>query len=645
MVPPLPDGVAGGDSAFVSRECKHIERANVAVAVRCGAPYDASMADPTLLEDPELNATAWDLEDLVDGAGESGVDRLLDDAARRADAFAERYAGRVAEFSPDDLRVAMEELADIEEVGGRAASYAHLSFAEDTADPARGALLQRVSERLTALQTTLLFFELEWAALDDTRARELLAVDGLRFAHHHLEAQRRYRPHLLSEAEEKIMAEKQLTGRTAWSRLFEQQQAAIKVDLPGEDQPVKLEIALARLQDADRDRRREAAEAVTAGLARDLPIRAYIFNTLLADKMVDDRLRHYPHWLASRNLSNEASDESVEALVQAVRGRYELAQRWYGLKARLLGLDRLADYDRMAAVSAEDVDVPWPEARELVLDCYQRFSRDLGRLVRRFFDERWIDAPVRPGKRGGAFCAYTVPSVHPYVMLNYTARRRDVLTLAHELGHGVHAALAAPQGVLQQSTPLTLAETASVFGEAIVFGRLLDRAATAESRLSLLAEALDGAVATIFRQTAMNRFEDAVHTARRAEGELAVERLNEMWEQTQAEMLGDAVEITTGYRTWWSYIPHFIASPGYVYAYSYGQLLAMSVYRRYRDEGESFVPRYLEMLATGGSRAPEEIAGIAGIDLSDPGFWSAGLDLVAEQLDEAEAAAAEAGRT
>jgi oligoendopeptidase F len=230
-------------------------------------------------------------------------------------------------------------------------------------------------------------------------------------------------------------------------------------------------------------------------------------------------------------------------------------------------------------------------------------------------------------------------------MLNYTARRRDVLTLAHELGHGVHAALAAPQGVLQQSTPLTLAETASVFGEAIVFGRLLDRAATAESRLSLLAEALDGAVATIFRQTAMNRFEDAVHTARRAEGELAVERLNEMWEQTQAEMLGDAVEITTGYRTWWSYIPHFIASPGYVYAYSYGQLLAMSVYRRYRDEGESFVPRYLEMLATGGSRAPEEIAGIAGIDLSDPGFWSAGLDLVAEQLDEAEAAAAEAGRT
>jgi oligoendopeptidase F len=602
------------------------------------------MADSHLLEDPDLLATAWDLGDLVDGAGEPGVERLLDDATRRAEEFAARYAGRVAQFTADDLRVAMADLVDIEDVGGRAASYAHLAFAEDTADPARGALLQHVTERLTALQTTLLFFELEWAAVDDARAAELLAGEDLDFARHHLEAQRRYRPHLLTEPEEKIMAEKQLSGRSAWTRLFEQQQAAIRVDLPDEDEPVKLELALARLQGSDREQRRIAAEAVTAGLARDLPTRAYIFNTLLADKMVDDRLRAYPHWLASRNLSNEASDESVQALVSAVRGRYDLARRWYVLKARLLGLDKLADYDRMAALSVEDVSVAWPEARDLVLDCYEGFSDDLGRLARRFFDERWIDAPVRPGKRGGAFCAYTVPSVHPYVMLNYTARRRDVLTLAHELGHGVHAALAAPQGVLHQSTPLTLAETASVFGEQIVFGRLLAQAESAGSRLSLLAEAIDGAVATIFRQTAMNAFEHAVHTARRTEGELSVDRLNELWHETQGEMLGDAVEITEGYRTWWSYIPHFISTPGYVYAYSYGQLLAMSVYRRYREVGPSFVPSYEEMLATGGSRSPEEIAAIAGLDLADPNFWQAGLDLVAEQLDEAEAAAREAGR-
>jgi oligoendopeptidase F len=602
------------------------------------------MASTSLLEDPELTSTAWDLGDLVDGAGESGVDRLLDEAAARADAFAERYTGRVASFSVQDLPAAMEELSDIQDVAGRAASYASLAFAEDTADPVRGALLQRVQERLTALQTRLLFFELEWAALDDERAEELLAGDGLDYCRHHLRAERRYRPHLLSEPEEKVMAEKQLTGRSAWSRLFEQLQAAIRVSLPGAEEPVSLEVALSRLQSVDREERRQAAAAVTDGLAPGLPTRAYVFNTLMADKMVDDRLRHYPHWLASRNLANEASDESVQALVTAVRARYDLPRRWYELKARLLELPRLADFDRMASVNPEDEEVPWPQARELVLDCYTRFSSELGTLVRRFFDERWIDAPVRPGKRGGAFCAYTVPSVHPYVMLNYTARRRDVLTLAHELGHGVHAALAAPQGVLHQSSPLTLAETASVFGEAIVFGRLLERAQSASSRLGLLAEAIDGAVATIFRQTAMNRFEHLAHTDRREHGELSVDRLNELWDESQAEMLGDSVDITPGYRTWWSYVPHFISTPGYVYAYSYGQLLAMSVYRRYQHEGEGFVPSYLKMLAAGGSRPPEEIAAIAGIDLTDANFWDAGLELVAGQLDAAEAAAREAGR-
>jgi oligoendopeptidase F len=602
------------------------------------------MASTSLLEDPELTSTSWDLGDLVDGAGESGVDRLLDEAAARADAFAERYTGRVASFSVQDLPAAMEELSDIQDVAGRAASYASLAFAEDTADPVRGALLQRVQERLTALQTRLLFFELEWAALDDERAEELLAGDGLDYCRHHLRAERRYRPHLLSEPEEKVMAEKQLTGRSAWSRLFEQLQAAIRVSLPGAEEPVSLEVALSRLQSVDREERRQAAAAVTDGLAPGLPTRAYVFNTLMADKMVDDRLRHYPHWLASRNLANEATDESVEALVTAVRARYDLPRRWYELKARLLELPRLADFDRMASVNPEDEEVPWPQARELVLDCYTRFSSELGTLVRRFFDERWIDAPVRPGKRGGAFCAYTVPSVHPYVMLNYTARRRDVLTLAHELGHGVHAALAAPQGVLHQSSPLTLAETASVFGEAIVFGRLLERAQSASSRLGLLAEAIDGAVATIFRQTAMNRFEHLAHTDRREHGELSVDRLNELWDESQAEMLGDSVDITPGYRTWWSYVPHFISTPGYVYAYSYGQLLAMSVYRRYQHEGEGFVPSYLKMLAAGGSRPPEEIAAIAGIDLTDANFWDAGLELVAGQLDAAEAAAREAGR-
>ena len=329
------------------------------------------------------------------------------------------------------------------------------------------------------------------------------------------------------------------------------------------------------------------------------------------------------------------------ALIEAVRNRYDIPQRWYALKARLLGLPKLADYDRSAPVIAEDVAFGFGEARELVLDTYASFSPVAGEVTRRFFDERWIDAPIRPSKRGGAFCAYTVPSVHPYVMLNFTARRRDVLTMAHELGHGLHAALAQPQRVFHQSTPLTLAETASVFGEALVFGRMLDAASTPRARLSLLAESLEGAIATVFRQMAMNRFEHLVHTRRRAEGELSVDRVNELWAETQVELFGDAVEVTEGYRMWWSYVPHFINTPGYVYAYAYGQLLALSVYRRYIEEGESFVPRYLELLSAGGSRSPEQLGGIVGIDLADPGFWDSGLALVEQQLVAAEAAAAE----
>ena len=271
-----------------------------------------------------------------------------------------------------------------------------------------------------------------------------------------------------------------------------------------------------------------------------------------------------------------------------------------------------------------------------MLDTYTSFSPEAGRIAQRFFDEAWVDAPVRPHKRGGAFCAYTVPTVHPYVMLNFTARRRDVLTMAHELGHGLHAALAQPQGVFQQSTPLTLAETASVFGEALVFGRMLGEAEDDDAKLALLAERIDGAIATVFRQMAMNRFEHLVHTRRRAEGELSVDRICDLWVETQMELFGDSVEITDGYRMWWSYVPHFINSPGYVYAYAYGQLLALSAYSRYLEEGDSFVARYLELLAAGGSRDPEQLGSIIGIDLADPGFWDSGLALVEQQLREAE---------
>jgi len=589
----------------------------------------------------DVQEVAWDLDPLVDGEGPEGADRLLDEADERAVRFAEAYAGKVSELDGPGLAAAMSELEAIVDAIGRAGSYAMLRFAVDTADPANGALLARVQERATAVETKLLFFELEWAALDDARADELLEGGGLDTTRHHLRTLRRYRPHLLTEPEEKVMAEKGLTGRDAWARLFSELTSAIRVELAEGEEGVPLDVALSRLASPDRDVRRTTAEAVTAALEPGLRTRAYVFNTLLLDKSVDDRLRSYPSWLASRNLANEASDESVEALLEAVRSNYDLPQRWYRLKADLLGVERLADYDRMASVAEEESTVDWPEATDLVLTSFHEFSPVLGDLANRFFAERWIDAPVRPNKRGGAFCAYTTPSVHPYVMLNYTSRRRDVLVLAHELGHGLHAALAIPRGPLEQHTPLTVSETASVFGETLVFRRLLDAAESPRSRLALLAENIEGSIATVFRQTAMNGFEALVHSARREEGELSVERFGELWHQSQAQMLGDAVEITDGYRLWWSYVPHFIGTPGYVYAYAYGQLLALSVYRRYLDEGEDFVPRYLELLGAGGSRSPEELAAIAGLDLEDPSFWAQGLDLVRDQLEQAEAAAAE----
>ena len=619
-------------------------------------------ANPSPSPDTELEQTAWDLDPLVNGAGPDGARAQLTESLQRAQAFAASYANKLSALDSAGLEQAMRELGEIQDLVGRAGTYAGLRFSVDTADPAAGALMQEVQERGTEIETTLLFFELEWAALDDEQAERLLADERLAFCAHYLRTARRYRAHLLSEPEEKILAEKSVTGASAWSRLFDELTSSIEVCLPpgpgegenggegaaggagAETAAVALDVALSSLVLPDRELRRATAEAVTEALAPGLRTRAFLFNTLLADKATDDRLRHYPSWLAARNLSNEASDESVAALIEAVRARYELPRRWYRLKARLLGVERLADYDRMAAVTEDEVTYPFATAREIVLDCYSSFSPRLGDVARRFFDEHYIDAPIRPAKRGGAFCASAVPSAHPYVMLNYTSRRRDVLTLAHELGHGVHFALAAEQGIFHQGTPLTLAETASVFGETIVFGRLLEEDSSPASRLALLAENIEGALATVFRQVAMNRFEDAVHTARRAEGELSVERFGELWFDSQFEMFGDSVEITDGYRSWWSYIPHFIGSPGYVYAYAYGQLLALSVYQRYEELGDDLVPRYLDMLAAGGSRSPEDLGRIVGIDLADPGFWDAGLDLVERQLSDAEAAAHDAGR-
>jgi oligoendopeptidase F len=594
----------------------------------------------------EVQDVVWDLEPLVDGAGESGALRCLEQAMARADDL-QRYKGRVATLAAGALAELMEAVGDIREMVARGSCYAELRYAADTTDPSRGALLQKILEESTAVTTRLLFVTLEWASANDEHVEQVLADERLAFCAHHLRTARRYRRHLLSEPEERIDAEKAVSGREAWVRLFTEQTSAIVCELPGEDlEPpaaLSLDGALALLTSPERAVRRRAAAAVTAALAPGLRTRAYIYNTVVADRAIDDRLRSYPSWVASRNLSNETSDASVTALVAAVRARYDLPHRWYRLKAQLLGLPFLADYDRYAPLTSYEPGIGWDDGWATVLDAYTSFSPELAGVIRAFGQGGWIDAPARPGKAPGAFCEYTVPSHHPYVLLNWAGKPRDVLTLAHELGHGVHGYLSRPQGVFHLTTPLTLAETASVFGETITLHRLLEQADDASTRLALLTDQVDGVMATVFRQVAMHCFEEQVHTLRREQGELALQELDECWTTTQAELLGDAVEITTGYRTWWSYIPHFVATPGYVYAYAYGQLLALALYRQYEAQGAAFVPQYLELLRAGGSRSPEELGAIVGCDLADPDFWNGGLATVEALLAATEEAAAATG--
>jgi len=587
---------------------------------------------------------AWDIGDLVDGEGADGARRLLDRALDAARALTADLKGTLTTASAATLAGALDRLATVHDAARRAASYAQLDFAVDTSDPARGALVQEVTERLAAMSAELVWFDLEVVAIDDDRIDGLLSDPALAAHQHHVENLRAGKPHVLSEAEERLLATTAPTGRQAWVRLFTEQTASITVDLPDEPEPVPLDAGLSRLLDPDRAVRQAAAEAVTEALRPGLRTRAYVYNTLLADRRIQDDLRGFPTWISSWNLDQEASDESVQALVDAVVGRYDIPQRWYRLKARILGLDRLADYDRNASVATTRSTIGWERATEIVRDAYASFSDELAEVVGRFLDEGWIDAPVRPGKRGGAFCSYTTPSHHPYVFLNYTATPGDVMTLAHELGHGVHGYLAREQGIFEQMTPLTLAETASVFGETVTFERLLSMVDDPGERFALLAQNLEGNIATVFRQVSMNRFEDAVHTHRRQHGELSTDDFGDHWARTQGDLFGDAMEVTDGYRLWWSYIPHFIGTPGYVYAYAYGQLLALSVYARYVERGDEFVPKYVELLSAGGSRWPAELGRIVDCDLTDPGFWDAGLAIIDAKLAEAEQAAADAGR-
>ncbi len=575
----------------------------------------------------------WNLGDLYAGDPMVGVEADLMRAEDMSKIFQDEYHGVVAALDAEGVAAALKKLERIHEILGRAASYAFLNFSTDLADPPRGALLQKVQESATQTGTHLLFFSLEWLAIPDDQAERLLQYPALSNYRHYLESARRYRPHVLTEPEEQIMVEKSVTARSAWDRLFEEATTAIKVKVGDGEQ--SLDEALTGLHSNDPQERREVAQAVTDALRVDLRTRRYIFNTVLADKSIDDRLRQYPSWVADRNLANEASDESVAALIEAVTSRYDIAQRYYALKKELLGLETFYDWDRYARYGAAEPDVSWNEARDTVLDAYGSFSPLMRDKAAEFFDKRWIHAALAPNKRGGAYAHQTVPGHHPYVFVNYTGKRRDVLVLAHELGHGVHMSLSRKQTYVNFDTPLTTAETASIFGETVTFSRLLEAEKDPQRRLSLMIGRIDDATATIFRQVAMNRFEDALHTTRREQGELSEEDINSAWLRTQKAMLGPAVEVSDNYGIWWSYVHHFVAVPGYVYAYAFGNLLALAIYQRSLEEGPDFTPKYFQLLASGGSESPEALTKKLGVDLSDPRFWHGGLDTISALVDEA----------
>jgi oligoendopeptidase F len=586
-------------------------------------------------------AAEWSLDDLYDAPDDPRIRGDLEEALAAAQALAERIRGRVADRPADELAAALDERERIASLLDRAKAYAELMFAADTSDEARGALVQLTLERATAVENELLFFDLEWLEADDAHADAVIGDPAVERYSGFLRAARRYRPHVLSEPEERLEAERRVTGREAWTRLYDQLLAELRVRV--DDRPVTLDEAFGvLLQLTEQEDRRSVAEAVTEALQPGLRTRAFVLNTIAGDRAIEDRLRGYPTWISARNLGNQLSDEAAQRLIDAVVGRYDVAHRYYALKARLLGLPRLLDFDRLAPVAeGPPATVTWADAREIVVESFAAFSADAGAIVDRMFERRRIDAAPRPGKFG-AFCK-SVAEREPYVLMSYTADRRSVLTLAHELGHALHGVVSNDRGALSMRPPLTLAETASVFGEALTFRAMFDRIEEPAARLELVVRRLDDAMATVFRQIALNRFEDAVHTARREEGEVSLDRLAEFWTRTQQDVSGDAVELTEGFRSWWSYVPHFVFLPGYVYAYAFGYLFSMAIYRRYLDEGEALVEPLLELLSAGGSAPPEELAGRLGFDLADPGFWSEGLDGIAELVVEAEELAAQVG--
>jgi len=574
----------------------------------------------------------WRLDSLYDSTDDELINDDIDLCEQEAALLEEGCKGRLAELEVAVFARTIRRLERIAENLGRVSTYAFLNFSTRVMDAGAGAFLQQITETASRINRQLVFFTLEWSKMDEASAQKFLEAGETAKYRHYLEKIRRQAQHLLSECEEKLLIELEPVGKNSWMILFEKVMASQRFGESGRSE----EEVLAELYSPDRNQRRQAAEDLTHGLHDQLHVLTHIFNTLAADKMIDDRLRSYPSWDQSMHLENELEGATVNTLVESVTSRYDIVSKYYNLKKEILSLDTLYDYDRYAPIPGmSEAQVDWPQCREMVLAAFAGFSGEMAEIAARFFDKNWIHAPIMEGKRGGAFAHPCVPDAHPYVMVNYTGKLRDVATVAHELGHGVHQVLAADQGMFNSDTPLVLAETASVFAELLVFHNQLDLLAKPEEKRAYICQKIESIFATVFRQIAMNRFEEKMHTGRRNQGELSSDILSAYWLSTQKAMFCDSVVLSENYGVWWSYIPHFLSTPGYVYSYAFGELLVLGLYRLYQKEGGAFVNKYIDLLRAGGKDSPYALLEPFGLDINQPEFWQGGLEVIEDMVDMA----------
>ena len=578
----------------------------------------------------------WNLADLYPGPDSPELQRDLKAAEDGAKAFQSSYQDKLAGLPGATLGRAVAEYERLQDILGRILSYAGLAYAADQSSPENGRFFQNMQEKANAIATLLLFFALELNRLEDANLAEKLKAPELARYAPWLRDTRAFRPYQLSDEIEKLLHEKSVAGRSAWTRLFDETGAALRFPVGGKE--LTGSEALNLLSDANGENRKAAAKSLGDVFGKNSRLFAHITNTLIKDKEVEDRWRGFKHPISSRNLSNFVEDEVVDALIASVREAFpNLSHRYYRLKAKWFGVEVMPYWDRNAPLPNEDDKlVPWSEAQRIVLEAYGAFSPAMADVGKRFFDNRWIDAPANPGKASGAFAHPTVPSAHPYLLLNYLGRTRDVMTLAHELGHGVHQVLAGKQGALMADTPLTLAETASVFGEMLTFQALLKAESDPKKRKAMLAGKVEDMLNTVVRQIAFVEFERRLHDERRA-GELTANRIGEIWLQVQKESLGPAIRFEDEYRWYWTYIPHFIHTPFYVYAYAFGDCLVNSLYAVYQGAEKGFAEKYLDMLKAGGTKRHKELLAPFGLDASDPKFWRKGLSVISGFIDQLEA--------